>query len=47
MNSNALDVTLTTLKKLIAACTPELKNILVMTLPRYITIFGAATNSNL
>ena len=47
MNSNALDATLTALKKLIAACTPKLKNILVMTLPRYITIFAAATNSNL
>ena len=34
-------------EKLIAACTPEQKNIPVMTLPRYITIFAAATNLTL
>ena len=38
MNSNTLDVTLTTLEKLIAACTP-CYNIPVITLLRYTIIY--------
>jgi hypothetical protein len=41
MNSNALDVMLTTLEKLIAAYIPVLKNILLLTLLKYITIILA------